>query len=405
MELPATSANLPSLSSMLNSLTTAFSADPTSSLPEPEQDSLVCWLIDTRSLWQAGAANNIWNAPGAAEAMALLSLEEQKAVSTKMFLPDARMSLASALLKRLFISRTLGIPWKNVTISRRNDLRHGKPCAADAAGRPIEGIDFNVSHQAGLVTLIGWDGRKRHMYSPSGDVQGLVSPGNTSEQGIMVGTDVVCVNERDDYKTINSEGLDSWVDIYDSIFSDEERWSMKYDVDYITLLDGTIISREELGRHDRCIQRNQTINITRTSGETVRFNSDLLIEAKLRRFYTFFCYKEAYIKLAGEALLAPWLKQLEFYNVRSPKPGSPARCSTHGQWGEEITDVEVHLHGAEVTDVKMKIQAFGEQFMFATAIQGNISNVKIPPFKTLDLQADILSWAQKYKTAAPTDDP
>jgi 4'-phosphopantetheinyl transferase len=337
--------------------------------------------------------------------MALLSLEEQKVVSTKMFLPDAKMSLASALLKRLFISKTLDIPWKDVKLSRRNDVRHGKPCAADAAGRPIDGIDFNVSHQAGLVTLIGWDGKKRHVYGSDGNIQGLVSPGNHSDQEIMVGTDVVCVNERDDYRTIDAEGLDSWVDIYDSVFSDEERWSMKYDVDYVTLLDGTIIPREELGRHDRCIKRNQMLTIKRSSGDTVEFNSDLLIEAKLRRFYTFFCYKEAYIKLAGEALLAPWLKQLEFSNVRSPKPGSPARCSTHGQWGEEITDVETHLHGAEVTDVKLKIQAYEERYMFATAIQGSVTNVTIPSFKTLDLQADIISWAQNHKTAAPSNNP
>ncbi|KAF1822321.1 putative phosphopantetheinyl transferase [Dissoconium aciculare CBS 342.82] len=367
--------------------------------------ALVCWLLDTRSLWPAGRDNNIWNAAGGSEAMALLSTEEQKTVSSKMFLPDAKMSLASALLKRLFISKALDIPWNNVIISRKNDRRHGKPCAVDTAGRPIEGIDFNVSHQAGLVTLIGWDGKQRHEYGAGGDVQGLISSGAHPEQDVMVGTDIVCVNERDDYRTIDSEGLDSWIDIYDFVFSDEERWTMKYDVDYVTLLDGTILQREELGRHDRCIQRDKIITVKASSGQTVRFNSDLLIEAKLRRFYTFFCYKEAYIKLAGEALLAPWLKQLEFSNVRSPRPGSPARCSTDGQWGEEITDVETHLNGAEVSDVKMKIQAFEEQFMIATAIQGNVSKLQVPAFQKLDIKADVLRWAQKHTTGAPSDDP
>ena len=135
----------------------------------------------------------------------------------------------------------------------------------------------------------------------------------------------------------------------------------------------------------------------------MQFNSDLLIDAKLRRFYTFFCYKEAYIKLAGEALLAPWLKQLEFFNVRSPKPGQVARCSTHGQWGEEVDDVEVHMNGQEVCDVKMKIQSFEESFMLSTAIQGQIDGMTVPAFKTLDLRNDILSYAQKNLITPPSE--
>jgi 4'-phosphopantetheinyl transferase len=127
-------------------------------------------------------------------------------------------------------------------------------------------------------------------------------------------------------------------------------------------------------------------------------NSEQLIDAKLRRFYTYFCYKEAYIKLSGEALLAPWIKALEFFGVRSPKPGVQARCSTHGTWGEEVDDVEVHLNKKEVSDVKMKIQAYEEDFMIATAMQGDVEGLKVPGFTSLNLNADVMQYAQDNLT-------
>ncbi|KAK5674591.1 hypothetical protein LTR17_027801 [Elasticomyces elasticus] len=365
----------------------AIESYPSSDSDEPE---ITTWFLDTREIWPG---ENILTAPGAAEALSLVSLAEQKIITTKMFVADARMSLGSALLKRAFITQVLGIAWKDVKLARKGNEKHGKPCAVDEYGRPIEGIDFNVSHQNGLVALVGWDGRRRQRYSPNGHIMGVLSPGATPED-VMVGVDIVCVNERESAMlTIEQEGFDGWVDIYDAVFSDEERWTMKYDVDYVTLLDGTHLPAKDVGRNDRVLRRNQSLTcVTQTGAEHI-FSSDLLLDAKLRRFYTYFCYKEAYIKLAGEALLAPWLKQLEFFNVRSPKPGVVARCSTHGTWGEEVDDVEVKLHGRVVDDVKMKIQAFEEDFMISCAIQGNINGLKIPAFKKLNLQQDVLSCA------------
>lgn len=294
-----------------------------------------------------------------------------------MFIADARMTLASALLKRLFVSQALGFPWHQVKLARKGDPVHGKPCAVMPDGS-FAPIDFNVSHQAGLVALVGWKGKQ---------------PGASKETSpIQVGVDIVCVNERDDYRTIDQEGFDGWVDIYEEVFSEEERWDMKFKVDCLTLLDGRTITGEELGRHDRCVRRNQDLSVTLPSGRQENFTSDILIDAKLRRFYTFFCYKEAYIKLAGEALLAPWLKQLEFQNVRSPKAGTVARCSTHGTWGEKVDDVEVVLHGKPVEDVQMSIQAFEEQFMIATAICGK-SDSSMPPFTKLHLEHDVFAAA------------
>lgn len=290
-----------------------------------------------------------------------------------MFIADARLSLGSALLKRLFVSQSLDIPWQDVRIARKGDPKHGKPCALLPNGT-FAPIDFNVSHQAGLVALVGC----KHAGSDSDVVQ--------------VGVDIVCVNERDDYRTIDQEGFDGWVDIYEEVFSEEERWDMKYNVDSITLLDGTTLDGQAIGRNDRCTKRDQELFASLPSGTKISFNSDQLIEAKLRRFYTFFCYKEAYIKLAGEALLAPWLKQLEFQNVESPRAGTVARCSTHGTWGGKVEDVEVIFHGKRIQDVQMAIQAFEENYMIATAVKSH-TRPDVPQFEKLNLEHDIMAHA------------
>lgn len=349
------------------------------------ESALTCWLLDTRNLWPGSHITQ-----AAPELLDLISEPERKVCSTKMWIADAKMSLGSALLKRLYISQTLGIPWHEVRFGKKGNPKHGKPCAYDKEGKIILGIDFNVSHQAGLVALIGWDGRKHknQSYNANGTANAPMKDGM-----VHVGTDIVCVNERDDYRTIDAEGFDSWVDVYEEIFSEEERWDMKYNVDYVTLLDGTTLSSDEVGRGDRCMRRYGDLTATRRNGTKVTFGSDLLIEAKLRRFYTFFSYKESYIKVVGEGLLASWLKQLEFLNVRSPKPGTVARCSTHGTWGEIVDDVEVHMYNQKVEDIKMQIQSFEEDFMISTAIKGEIEQSEIPTFKKLNLEHDVLAHA------------
>lgn len=263
---------------MMNGLPTPPDSAGTSSCGDP---TVTTWLIDTRKIW---AGDNIWSAHGAAKALALVSTAEQNIITSKMFIADARMSLASALLKRLFISKTLGIPWKEVKIARKGDAKHGKPCAVDEFDIPIEGIDFNISHQNGLVALIGYDGVSHGLSRTNSNPFGYPSPSAVASNSVTVGIDIVCVNERDDHRTIEEEGLDGWVDIYDIIFSDEERWSMKYDVDYVTMLDGTHLDAHDLGRNDRCIARNQNLLFRTPSGNQISMNSEQLIDAKLRRF-------------------------------------------------------------------------------------------------------------------------
>ncbi|KAL5385179.1 hypothetical protein DPSP01_004987 [Paraphaeosphaeria sporulosa] len=285
------------------------------------------------------------------------------------------MSLASALLKRLFVSKTLGIPWTQVRYGRKRDPTHGKPCALlpDGSQAPVE---FNVSHQNGLVALVG---------SSSPDAE--------------LGVDIVHTNERRayTYKLIDREGLDGWVDVYEDIFSDEECWDIKYNVDPFPLLDGTEVTAEMLGRHDRVCQRGQPVVATLPSGEKRAFSSDLVIDAKLRKFYVYWCFKEAYIKLDGEALLAKWIKELEFKNVRAPRPGSPARCASYGTWGERVSDSEAWLKRKRLTDVRLEIQSFEEDFMIGVAAKpAERLPEYLTDFKSLDLEADVVGFATPF---------
>lgn len=318
-------------------------------------------------------------------------------MTRKYHIADARMSLASALLKRLFVHKTLGIPWKDIRFSRKSDPKHGKPCALLPA--PQHGpapVEFNISHQAGLVALVGC---------------------HTDDLDVELGVDIVCVNERNDYRVIDEEGFDGWIDMYAEIFSLEESFDMKYNCDPFPLLDGIIVTPAMLGRHDRCCRRGQDFSVTLPSTEIRTVSSDLLIDAKLRRFYTYWCYKEAYIKLDGEALLAKWIPQLEFKHVRAPLPGTPARCSTHGVWGERVSDAEVWFkeesgkgrpRGVKVSsgdstrleDVKVEIQGIEEGFMIGVAARerNTVAGRGLPEvltrFKGLNMEGDVLGVAR-----------
>ncbi|GAM85836.1 hypothetical protein ANO11243_038440 [Dothideomycetidae sp. 11243] len=323
----------------------------------------------------------------APEALSLVSAKEQVDIKRKIYIKDARMSLASALLKRLYISQALSLPWSEVAISRRGNPDHGKPAALLPNGRFAD-IDFNVSHQGGLVTLIGWAPEKS---SQSANV-GVIS----------VGTDITLVNERDDYKTIDTEGINGWVDVFSEVFSADERWDMSYNVDYITLLDGRTVPGSDIGRADRAVKRGEQLQISiphksaNGGSKQITIDSELVVDAKLRRFYAFFAYKEAYIKLAGEALLAPWLRELEFQNVRSPKPGVSPKCSGNGVWGERVDDVKVLLHKKKVEDVKMDLRAYDEGFMIASAIQGRTNmDFTDVQYQILNMETDILEFARK----------
>jgi 4'-phosphopantetheinyl transferase len=304
------------------------------------------------------------------------------------------MSLASALLKRAYIAKATGIAWADIKFRRRGNAVHGttplssnittstdipigKPCWDPPKYLPGNGskwpqLDFNVSHQAGLATLVG-------VCVKGGDSN------NEGEDEVLVGCDIVSPNERPDMAAINASDFEDYTSTYGAIFSQDELFDITYNVPSgaVTLLSGERLSSETLGRLDRTIVSDENLSVTLPNGRTEEFSSDLIIDAKLRQFYTFFCLKEAYIKLVGEGLLAPWIKDCEFRQVHPPTAGTAARCSTSGSWGGKVTggrasikaanakynnltispddeEIEIWLHGEEIHDVITEVQAFEE---------------------------------------------
>lgn len=90
------------------------------------------------------------------------------------------------------------------------------------------------------------------------------------------------------------------------------------------------------------------------------------VKYAIRLFYTYWALKEAYIKMTGEALLASWLRELEFTDVAAPAPASGAGSG----WGAPYTGVRTWLYGREVSDVRVEVVAFEDEYIFATAARG-----------------------------------
>ncbi|KAI9767897.1 MAG: hypothetical protein M1840_005390 [Geoglossum simile] len=303
----------------------------------------------------------------ASRALKYLKADEQQAVSKYLRVKDKKMSLASYLLKYLIVAKTCTVPWSGIQISSG---QYKKPCY-----RPKDpdgpGIEFNVSHQAGLVVVVA-------------------NPGTSAK----VGVDIVCVNERNDHARIDEKGFDAWVDTYEEMFSDRELNNIKYYVDAIQLEDGTEIGTDQLGELARCCSRHEPMHIALASGDSRYFSSGVVVEAKLRRFYAYWCLKEAYIKMSGEALLAKWLRDLEFQNVRAPRPNQSRDAGSSSGFGDVIRDVEVLFKGKLVGSVSMELQAFEAQYMIATVISPTTSNGSaFPDFEILDLERDVYPWA------------
>lgn len=225
--------------------------------------------------------------PQAPGPLALLSPAEQSKAAKYHFLRDAKLSLASSLLKRAFAARALALPWPSLAFDRAQDPTHGKPRVAPACLPPgTPAPDFNVSHQAGVVTLGGVDARAG-----------------------AVGVDVTCVHERDDGAFIAREGFGAWIDMHADVFSGADVAAMKAPAER---------------------------------------------EARVRRFYAYWGLKEAYVKLVGEALLAPWLQEVEFKGVRVP--GAAGRGGEGWPWGERVRGVEVWRGGVRVEGVECWLQ-------------------------------------------------
>jgi 4'-phosphopantetheinyl transferase len=312
------------------------------------------------------------------------------------------MSLASALLKRAYIAKVTGLRWSQIEFTKRGHPIHGKPCWLPPSEGEWPMVDFNVSHQAGIATLVG-------IVAANGYAS------QDSEDHCLVGCDIVMPHERSDFASIQASDFEDYTETYCEVFSPEELFDITYTLpsNSVTLLNGERLSADTLGRHDRAITLDQPMSATLPDGRVEEFTSDLIIDAKLRRFYTFFCLKEAYIKLVGEGLLAPWIKECEFRNVHAPTPGS----STQGAWGgrtsggrsfvskmlntpriDEAENMEIWLNGEEVHDVITEVQAFEEDYMIATMIKPGAflgPKAEFPPWTTPNLEREALGVANR----------
>ncbi|KAL4935137.1 hypothetical protein BDV06DRAFT_135764 [Aspergillus oleicola] len=318
-------------------------ADTTS----PSPLVLTRWYIDTRPLTSTTTTLPL---------LSTLQAADQTAVQNFYHLKDRHMSLASNLLKYLFVHRTARVPWSEIVISRTPDP-HRRPCfvhpqpnkkgnGEGEVAEPIN-VEFNVSHQASMVALAGTV---------------MPPPSQQTEQQKAkpeVGIDITCVNERpnrnNEPRTLGS--LFDYIDIFAEVFSAKEISDMKS-------LHG-------------CPSPSST---------------ETLVNYGYRLFYTYWALKEAYIKMTGEALLAPWLRELEFSNVVAPSKGNE-----EGAFGEPYTGVKTTLRGDVVSDVRIEVVALEGDYLFATAARGgrigssNREEGEDPwmPFQKLDIERDI----------------
>ncbi|KAH6697506.1 phosphopantetheinyl transferase [Plectosphaerella plurivora] len=274
-----------------------------------QQPVIIQWVVDTRPLWpNASKTKDLEQA--AARALALLTTDERVAVLRYYHVRDAKLSLASHLLKRLAIARYCRVPWREAAPVR--DSAHSKPVWRDPAGR--EPLCFNVSHQAGIVALFA--------------VADYPGPGR-----VDVGVDVVCPPERRDRDVamLASDGWERFVDIHSDVFGPREVEYLKTGIKASSSLPG----RPGPGA---------------SPVEVADF--------RLRCFYALWCLREAYIKMTGEALMAPWLRDLEFKGFRPPADEA-----------DIVSQHEIYLHGQSVKDANVCLRALGSDFMISAAVR------------------------------------
>ena len=292
------------------------------------------WLLDVQSLWPAplGRSENPqstahWATGAAAQYALTLLTDGERARALRFYRPsDAKLSLGSNLLKHCAIAKTSQVPWSEAVSS---EGAHKKPCYKPLSPGS-KGLEFNVSHHGSLVALVG-------------------CPGDS----VKLGVDIVRMNWEKDYNTVVRDGFEAWANIYEMVFSDREINDI-----------AKFVPRTERTQQDE-------------------------IRAKLRHFYAHWCLKEAYVKMTGEALLASWLKDLEFRNVEVPMPASQMHASgqAEGDWGQICAGVEIWFYGKRVTDVQLEIQAFREDYMIATASSSMATDLAV--FEELNVEKDV----------------
>lgn len=141
---------------------------------------------------------------------------------------------------------------------------------------------------------------------------------------------------------ISKEGWPAFVDMHADVFAPGEVAYLKYQV--LSAVPGLVSNA--------------------ASAEDV-------VDGKLRAFYALWALREAYVKLTGEALLASWLKELEFREFRPPKPTAGWEVpADEGNGSEEVVrDADIRFKGKKVEDVNMCLRSLGADYMIATAVR------------------------------------
>lgn len=291
--------------------------------------------------------------------LSTLPKEIQDSVTRYVRKPDRFMSLSSALLKYLFIHKTAKIPWCDVKISR-TPKPHSRPYWAPPAEwsrKGFQGLEFNVSHQAGVVILVGCktpaqprDARIDDQDEISIRSPAVINPDPTAvleadseidedePEDVRIGVDVACTWEPPRTPDLSTQvKFDEWVEVFGEMFSAQEQHDMKH-----------APVAKVLGMSD--------------------------LDLKARRFYTYWALKEAYIKMVGEGLLAPWLRELQFRDVQIP---ATPRDAGHDPWslmtGEGISKLGVLFGNKNISKtMSTSLEAFEDTFVIATMTRGVI---------------------------------
>ncbi|RFU24537.1 hypothetical protein B7463_g11811, partial [Scytalidium lignicola] len=346
---------------------------------------IIQWLVDTRPLWPVSPKNKSKEEMEefknvASTALGKLTPSERESVLKYYFVKDAKMSLVSQLLKHHLITKNCGVPWSQSKISRD---KNGKPCYIpedSVSGQPL--VDFNVSHQAGLVTLIAAIGFKER---------------------VSVGTDIVCVDERlaKDYEFIEKKNFFEWVDMHADVFAEEEVNDMKLAPVKVPLSDPSLeIRGYGVEMISCCEARNRKLQLAAMNSDTGRseeiiVDSNVIIDAKLRRFYAYWCLREAYVKMTGEALLAPWLKELMFKGVVPPAPRIAGEDHQNDLLeGEILKEFHIEFQGKELSDVMVELAALGSNYMAGVAVRAELEEERetliLGPWQALDIENILL---------------
>ncbi|KAL9577115.1 MAG: hypothetical protein Q9212_006577 [Teloschistes hypoglaucus] len=259
------------------------------------------WILDVEPEWLSseditpGKDASLRWAQGEVvqRSLRLLPPEERQRVVRFYHVRDAKLSLGSQLLKHCAIVRACHVSWPESII--RKDHNH-KPCYIPADNHERQ-CEFNVSHHGSLVALVG-----------------------CSQKDIQLGVDVVEIDVAKDVPKVRQEGWQSWVNTFEAVFSAREVQ------DIVSWEPAESLSEEDM------------------------------LQAKIRLFYAHWCLKEAYVKMTGEALMAPWLQDMDFRNVQVPRPASTLPISqSNDDWGETVSDIEIWRAGERAAQVFLNL--------------------------------------------------